>query len=798
MDASERDALLDCERSYHGEDHLVSNPPASSSSSSSSFASRITTKSLVAGVAGMVLCAYSGHTVKRMLGAGQRGDAPLTNESLVEIYDAITQSRLPGNAERRNDPLLKAAEKDLPNIGIIKSVDPTWQAQSGWYHQPVPGNDAEEGKFVMCVPGEWDNSYTYNFLSLFRSGICIKEVRTDIQNGDFTGCDIRVFNQYAFIWRNDFKVGNQTARSEENFFGPPAKLHPNVVDFYYAHESPDHYGYELRGDTEYSKKSLRNIQYLAWFNGDPDSPHRSSLWYPFGPSVGELLRDYPLFIMPREKRIPVIGWMSKDCVLRERINVLVEISKHFPVFSMGRCEQNIAPPPDDPGRLGDFGDQQKTKAQYMFYFALENGIQCPHYMTEKIWDALSRGSIPIYIGWDGIEDYIPSKDAVIDLRDFSSPAELSAKLTEIATNDAAYAKAHEWRKRSPDQWPLKFRNLIRQVSSDMKFGICSTMKEGPKNHPPAVATEKCDRSVKIMGMPVTEYPGREAAWWEVAGWKVETAHKVDNTAVARVEIQSPMKFLTKKCDEHTIECFHTLKTATAKNVDQQQRNMNNNNNAGVRRMENGNNNNQNNNNNNIRNSNNNVRRMKEKGDMLPDYVSTVDVRKGKNPVHLSNSNGSAHKGESHGREEDYGPVLSRKNSLKTASMGESETQSDENNENEGVETTKSSSKKKHETEEEKEERLKEEKQEKKLAAKIAKREAEALERVHETVADLPVIKDKAPTAPPPPGEARHDVTKTTDDFDAGAPSADKEEVEALKERLALLDEVSSKKSSHRG
>ncbi len=72
MDASERDALLDCERSYH--EDRESNPPASSSSSSS-FASRITTKSLVAGVAGMVLCAYSGHAVKRMLGAGQRGDA---------------------------------------------------------------------------------------------------------------------------------------------------------------------------------------------------------------------------------------------------------------------------------------------------------------------------------------------------------------------------------------------------------------------------------------------------------------------------------------------------------------------------------------------------------------------------------------------------------------------------------------------------------------------------------------------------------------------------------------------------
>ena len=176
-------------------------------------------------------------------------------------------------------------------------------------------------------------------------------------------------------------------------------------------------------------------------------------------------------------------------------------------------------------------------------------------MTEKIWDALSRGSIPIYIGWDGMEEYIPSKDAIIDLRDFSSPAELSARLTEIATNDAAYAKVHEWRMKSPDQWPIKFRNLIRQVSSDMKFGICSTMKEGPNNHPPAVPTEKCDRSVNIMGMRSRSTRGEMRRGWEVAGWKVETAHKVDSNAVARVEIQSPMKFLTKNATTTRLNAF---------------------------------------------------------------------------------------------------------------------------------------------------------------------------------------------------------------------------------------------------
>ena len=168
-------------------------------------------------------------------------------------------------------------------------------------------------------------------------------------------------------------------------------------------------------------------------------------------------------------------------------------------------------------------------------------------------------------------------------------------------------------------------------------------------------------------------------------------------------------------------------------------------------------------------------------------------------VRLSNNNGSSHKGESHGREEDYGPVLSRKNSLKTASMGESELQSGGRRTTTSTTSTKKSgskSSKKHETEEEKEERLKEEKEEKKLAAKIAKREAEALERVHETVADLPVIKEKKTDGAylPRPGK-RSTTPKTTDDFDAGAPSADKEEVEALKERLALLSQVSSKKSS---
>ena len=178
-----------------------------------------------------------------------------------------------------------------------------------------------------------------------------------------------------------------------------------------------------------------------------------------------------------------------------------------------------------------------------------------------------------------------------------------------------------------------------------------------------------------------------------------------------------MNFLTKNCDDHTVECFHTLKTASLAKMDigkpQQQRNndKNKNNNIGVqRRMENNQNNQNKNSNDQNRVKKTTTRRMIEKGDLLPDYVSTVDVRKGKTPVRLSNNNGSSHKGEAHGREEEYESVLPKKDSIKTASMGESElefTDGDEGDmeEEKDVETTKKSSSKtsskKRETEEEK-------------------------------------------------------------------------------------------------
>ena len=83
--------------------------------------------------------------------------------------------------------------------------------------------------------------------------------------------------------------------------------------------------------------------------------------------------------------IPAIAWWAKDCA-EDRSAILKLHRTRFPVMSMGGCEHNMDAL-NDPGRDGNHMEQDLIKSQFMFYFALENGVQCPNYMTEKLWDS---------------------------------------------------------------------------------------------------------------------------------------------------------------------------------------------------------------------------------------------------------------------------------------------------------------------------------------------------------------------------------------------------------------------------
>ena len=75
-----------------------------------------------------------------------------------------------------------------------------------------------------------------------------------------------------------------------------------------------------------------------------------------------------------------------------------------------------------------------TANRYRFSFCLENCKNQPGYITEKIFDAFSSLSVPIYEGAPNIADEVP-KECFIDLNKFSSLDELYTYLSTMSEDE---------------------------------------------------------------------------------------------------------------------------------------------------------------------------------------------------------------------------------------------------------------------------------------------------------------------------------------------------------------------------
>ena len=74
-----------------------------------------------------------------------------------------------------------------------------------------------------------------------------------------------------------------------------------------------------------------------------------------------------------------------------------------------------------------YAEKPELLSRYRFTLCIENNITQPGYISEKITDSFCARCVPVYCGWQGINNLIP-RDAWIDMRDFRTPADLGAFL----------------------------------------------------------------------------------------------------------------------------------------------------------------------------------------------------------------------------------------------------------------------------------------------------------------------------------------------------------------------------------
>ncbi|CAL6322328.1 unnamed protein product [Bathycoccus prasinos] len=258
----------------------------------------------------------------------------------------------------------------------------------------------------------------------------------------------------------------------------PAKQNPDQVYVYASLETPGAFGKDLMNEG-----LLSQVDYIAHGN-----EKASSLWLPQMISTKGLMASYEAFSRSKQSRIPGIAWLGKNCPDNApKMKVLKEVSKHFPVFSIGECRRNTNEPLGLPehkvmgsGGIDFFTKTQLALSDYLFYYVGEDA-DCPGAIHADLWMALARGSIPVYFGTANVYEYLPCPegDCIVDVKKFDSSAHLAKELRKISSSQKLYKKATEWRRQSPDNWPLGFRRGIARASQDFRKTLCdSVLKKG--------------------------------------------------------------------------------------------------------------------------------------------------------------------------------------------------------------------------------------------------------------------------------------------------------------------------------
>jgi hypothetical protein len=210
-------------------------------------------------------------------------------------------------------------------------------------------------------------------------------------------------------------------------------------------------------ESEASHPQLRAAAFRRQF--DLEISHRRDAMFRlpytsyFGPRVLEHLRTAP---SPKSEDRLAVFVASHDRESSGRTHYVYELMRHLPVHSYGRCLRNRPWPEDDGGRAA----KHRLLAAYRFTLAFENSI-AEDYVTEKFFDPLMTGSVPVYLGAPNVADLAPGERCYVDVRDFTGPRDLARRLRSLARDETAYSEYLKWKDR-PYRQP--FVDLVRETS----------------------------------------------------------------------------------------------------------------------------------------------------------------------------------------------------------------------------------------------------------------------------------------------------------------------------------------------
>lgn len=180
----------------------------------------------------------------------------------------------------------------------------------------------------------------------------------------------------------------------------------------------------------------------------------ADVWCPYLPHRSEWEAAMRQPVPAKTEAAPAVLFRSASLDRSGRTDLLVQLFRHMKIDSYGRFMRTRELDGPDLGNATKFA----TIARYRFSLAFENSV-APDYVTEKLFEPLLLGTVPVYLGAPNVAEFAPDH-SYVDASAFPSAKALAEYLNHLSADPAAYAAYHRWRS---EPLPGRLLDRLRRI-----------------------------------------------------------------------------------------------------------------------------------------------------------------------------------------------------------------------------------------------------------------------------------------------------------------------------------------------
>lgn len=164
-------------------------------------------------------------------------------------------------------------------------------------------------------------------------------------------------------------------------------------------------------------------------------------------------------VQPKTDKAMAAAFISNCAARNFRLQALKRLkSSNVKVDSYGSCLGN---------RDGNV-DKVETLERYRFSLSFENANE-EDYVTEKFFQSLVAGSVPVVIGAPNIQDFAPSPGSILHIKELTDVESVAKTMKQLAENLTAYNESLRWKYDGPSD---SFKALLDMAAVHSSCRLC--------------------------------------------------------------------------------------------------------------------------------------------------------------------------------------------------------------------------------------------------------------------------------------------------------------------------------------